>query len=76
MNTDLVKKANAIVEEIESLGKYKKFLDKRDNSVHFDIREHYGSDSGKVNIDKRHNERLIKIVENIITELKTELENL
>jgi hypothetical protein len=77
MKTELVKKAHDILEEITELKKYEYFYKKTyKDTVHFEIREHYGSDSKSIHIERTHNERFLSLVKQIISELETELENL
>lgn len=73
MDRDIIKKGNKLVEEIDKLKSFRK--NKRDGN-HFMLIEHYGQDAKKVSIDRRHNDRLFKVLDEIIGELELKLENL
>lgn len=81
MKTDLVKKANEILVEIENLQRYKDFLNdrKQSDTVHFEIHQHFGdcsSDYLRIRISRKHTKRLLLEVDKIISELQTELDSL
>ena len=77
MTKESAKKASVLLEEIDELSKYKKFLSDREcgNVAHFAFVQHYGvNDSySKIDIDKKHNHLFIPILDTLIAILEAEL---
>jgi len=72
--------AKKIIDEIEELEKYKKLTTDRKHSdvAHFNMVQHYG-DCGvydTVSIHYKHTPRFLEVLQEIIKELKTNLEKL
>ena len=80
MKIKTVEKANKILEEIRELEKCRKIAKEEffKNSAHFELcSKKYYTDSGiRAHIPKRYNKRLLSVVDEIIAELKDELENI
>ncbi len=78
MNKNMVEKAQKLLEEINELENIKYFAPHHyRHPIHFELRQHYGDSSQTiVRIDARHNSRLVAVVQEILLELKAELESL
>ena len=81
MERKKVRDVQEILDEIESLEKYEKFLKDSSygKSVHFEILLHYGDckyDNEKIIIKARHTPRLLGEVNKIIQELEEKLSSL
>lgn len=70
MERDKAIQANELIKEIDELKAYKR--NKHDGN-HFEFVEHYGSETNKIIIHKRHFSKFIDILDNIINELEQEL---
>jgi len=69
------KRAAEILAELEEMEKHKGIMSKY-QTAHFEAVEHYGDNAKRVYFEKRHNEKFVNVVEEIIKELKSELEAL
>lgn len=80
MKPELVKKAASLLEEIKELKKYKNLIEdkKQGSTAHFEFVQHYGnlSDYERVQIEIKHSDRFISLLDTIITELEKELEEI
>jgi len=80
MKPELVEKANELLEEIKDLKRYKDLITDRNHGqvAHFEFVQHYGQlkDYDMVQIDKKHNNVFITVLDTIINKLEKELEEL
>ena len=81
MDIKLVEKANDLLTEINELKKVDEMLKNREygKALHLEIVQHYGgniSESKKIIISRKHNNRLLLEVTKIVKELETQLEAL
>lgn len=70
-----IKKQYELLEEIESLESIVERASNRGNKIHFELVNHYGKlcDSERRDIDIRHNNRIIKVLKEIVLELGDEI---
>ena len=75
MDRDKAKKANELIEEIDELKEYREILRCGDGqrNGHFEFREHYGDSGKSIRISRRHNQRFIKVLDDIINEIEQKL---
>lgn len=80
MKKELVKKSSELLKEIEELNRVDDLLQHKLylNTVNFVIKQHFGDTYTKeyerVQIDRKHTPRLLKVVREIIKELELELD--
>jgi hypothetical protein len=75
MNQETAKRASKLLEEIESLERYKDILKDRSNGTvsHFEFVQHYGNNPSKVVFGHEHTPKFIELAEEIIKDLRTQL---
>ena len=79
MKKEIVKEANEILEEIKEYKKFKSLLkDKHGDCAHFEFVQHYNIDRDyqRVQISREYNDRFLKLLNDIISELEMKLESL
>ncbi len=78
MKIELIEKANTLHKEIKELKRYKDIQRKKKTTIHFEIVSHFGSPTQYevIEISRKHNDVFFKVVDTIITELETKLEEL
>ena len=76
MKRDFIRKRYELLEEVESLEKHKELQGKHRSTIHFEIVAHYGDcrNYERIDISRKHNERLFSEIEKIIQELNNEIE--
>lgn len=77
MKRDFIRERYETLEELESLEKYKEIQGKHRSTIHFEIVAHYGDcrDYERIDISRKHNERLFSEIEKIIQELTNDIES-
>lgn len=77
MTEEQAKKAGQLVEEIQKLSKYSKFLKDKEHGhvAHFEFVQHFGNliDYQRITICHEHNAILVPALEKVIEKLKLEL---
>lgn len=70
-----IKKQYELLEEIESLESIVERASNRGNKIHFELVNHYGKlcDNERRDIGIRHNNRIIKVLKEIVLELGDEI---
>ncbi len=82
MKLENLEEASRVFKELIDLKRYEDFINHRKYSdkVNFVIKQHQGEacskNAYKIQIDTRHNERLLDVVRDIIAELETKLKDL
>lgn len=76
MDRDKAVKGNELIKEIDELKSYKDITNRAKNTVHFEFREHFGGNGKEIRISRRHNDKFISVVDEIISELERELRDL
>lgn len=70
------KRAKEIIEDLENLNNYHRLKRLGEDFSHFEFVQNYSEKSPSVRIAYKYNDRFIKIMEDIISELESELEKL
>jgi predicted transcriptional regulator len=78
MDIEAAKRASKLLEEIESLERYKKILKDRHNGKvsHFVFVEHYGNNPSTVVFSHEYTPKFIEVAEEIIKDLRVKLSEL
>lgn len=75
MDIKTLEKAQELLKEIKELKEHTKY---KQNTKHLEIRPHYGDTSiyDRICIPTRFNNRIFKVIDEIINEMETELEKM
>lgn len=78
MDISKVKEAAELIEELQKLSEYKKFLsDKQYKHIaHFEFHQHYGGDGPNIKLAAKYNREFIPILDSIIQSIESKIKAL